>query len=337
MSAYRVGVLGLHHDHIWDNLPDLFESAHVELVGVADANLSLLDEAAKYGCPGYLEYAELIEKEEPDAVLVYASNRGGAELAVDALRRGIHVMIEKPMAADVAGADGMLSAAAEGEARLMVNWPFAWWPQMQKAIDLALGGAIGRIWQVKYRAAHQGPAELGCTPYFCEWLFDEHLNGGGALMDYCCYGAVLARVLLGQPEGVTGVQGSFRREVLDVEDNAILVMSYPKAMATSEASWSQIGKLTAYTTVIYGEEGTLLVEPEGGGRLLKATAQDEEGIELTVAEPEPHLASGSAHFIWGIHSGEPFMPLCDPETCRDAQAILAAGQASAGVGATVSL
>jgi predicted dehydrogenase len=337
MSAYRVGVLGLHHDHIWDNLPDLFERGDVELVGVADPNMPLLEEAAKFGCPGYLEYGELIEREEPDAVLVYASNRTGAELAVDVLRRGIHVMIEKPMAADLAGAEAMLAAAAEGEARLMVNWPFAWWPQMQVAIELALGGEIGRLWQVKYRAAHQGPEELGCTPYFCEWLFDERLNGGGALMDYCCYGGVLARVLLGEPTSVTSVQGSFRKERLGVEDNAIIVMSYPQAMATSEASWSQVGKLTAYTTAIYGEGGTLVAEPGTGGRLLKATAKDEAGTELPVEEAKPHLVSGPAHFLWGIASGEPYMPLCDPENCRAAQAILAAGQESAREGVSVAL
>jgi predicted dehydrogenase len=337
MTACRVGVLGLHHDHIWDNLPDLVETSHAELVGVADTNPLLLEEASKFGCPGYLDYRELIENEAPDAVLVYASNRTGAELAVDALRRGIHVMIEKPMAADLPGAEAMLAAAAEGEARLMVNWPFAWWAQMQKAIEMALDGEIGRLWQVKYRAAHQGPEELGCTPFFCEWLFDEHLNGGGALMDYCCYGSVLARVLLGQPKRVTGIEGRFRRDALAVEDNAILVMTYPRGMATSEASWSQIGKLTAYATAIYGEEGTLLVEPGQGGRLMKATASDEAGSEVSVEPPEPHLDSAVGHFLWGIRSGGAFMPLCDPEFGRDAQAILAAGQESARRDASVSL
>ena len=71
---------------------------------------------------------------------------------------------------------------------------------------MAQAGEIGQLWQVKYRAAHQGPVELGCSRQFCEWLYDEELNGAGALMDYCCYGAVLAEVLLGKPDQVTGIK-----------------------------------------------------------------------------------------------------------------------------------
>lgn len=325
----------MHHDHVWDHLPDLFQNAHAELVGVADPNGALLDEAAKFGCPGYREYGELIEKESPDAVLVFASNRVGAELAVDALSRGIHVMIEKPMAADLAGAEAMLVAAEKGDARLMVNWPFAWQPSLQRGIELALNGEIGRLWQVRYRAAHRGPAELGCTPYFCEWLFDEHLNGGGALMDYCCYGSVLARVLLGQPERVTGVEGRYRKDRLPVEDNAILLMSYPEAMAIAEGSWSEVGNLTAYAAVIHGEEGTILVEPGAGGRLIRASLEAEDGSELEVGDVAGEMSSGTAHFLWGIETGEPFMPLCDARNCRDAQAILGAGRESAADGASV--
>ena len=79
---------------------------------------------------------------------------------------------------------------------------------MQHALDLAQSGEIGEVWQVRYRAAHQGPKEMGASEYFCDWLYDPNRNGGGALMDYCCYGAVLSRVLLGRPHSVTAVTGN---------------------------------------------------------------------------------------------------------------------------------
>lgn len=334
---YRVGILGLHHDHVWDHFPDLLKSEQVELVGAADPNQELLDKAEKYVGQGYRDYLDLLEAELPDAVLIFSSNRGGADLAVTALERGVHVMIEKPMAADLVGADAMLAAAEVGKARLMVNWPFAWQPALQRGIELALAGEIGRLWQVRYRAAHRGPEELGCTAFFCEWLFDEHLNGGGALMDYCCYGSVLARVLLGQPEQVMGVEGRFRKAPVGVEDNAILVMSYPAGMAIAEASWSEVGSLTAYVTAIHGEDGTILVEPGSGGRLIKATLGDSQGRELDASDPPPELRSGTAHFLWGIETGEKYMPLCDPVNCRDAQAILGAGRRSARSGSGVAM
>ena len=329
-SPLRVGVLGLHHDHIWSNLEELSGLDDGQLVAAADPNQPLLDRVKnEHGCTVYSDYREMLDQESLDAVYVFVSNREGAKLCVDAARRGLHVMVEKPMAADLAGAEAMLEEATTNQVRLMVNWPFVWWAQLQHAINLARSGEIGRIWQVKYRAAHQGPAEVGCTEYFCNWLYDEHLNGGGALMDYCCYGSVLASVLLGKPEAVSGLEGNLCKKELSVEDNAMLVLRYPEAIATTEASWTQVGKLTAYVTAIYGETGTLLVEPRDEGGLLKATNECQEGEPIHAPELPPHLRSASAHFIWAIRTGGEFHPLCDPIHGRDAQAILEAGRKAA--------
>lgn len=337
-SPTRIGVLGLHHDHVWSNLEELAALENGTLIAAADPNKPLLEQVrSAHGCELHSDYETLLNRDDIDAVYIFASNRTGAELAVEAARRGKHIFIEKPMAADLAGADAMLSAARDAGVRLMINWPFAWWAQMQHAIRLAQSGDIGRVWQVKYRAAHQGPAEMGCTRYFCDWLYDPHLNGGGALMDYCCYGSILSRVLLGRPESVFGMDGNLCKKSLPVEDNAMLVLRYPDAMATSEASWTQIGKLSSYLTIIYGETGTLLVEPRDGANLLKATNDDETGSEIDVPEAAPELRSGSAHFLHAIQTGAPFQPLCDPENCRDAQAILEAGRRSAKTRTEVAL
>ena len=153
----------------------------------------------------------------------------------------------------------------------MVNWPFVWWPQLQKAMAMAQAGEIGKLFSVKYRSAHAGPKELGCTPHFYNWLYDAHLNGAGALMDYGCYGSALARYLLGQPSRVTGVAGRLQKDYITLEDNAVIVMQYPRAIAITEASWTQIGHLTSYFATIYGSDGTLVVEPGSKGRLLLAT------------------------------------------------------------------
>lgn len=334
----HIGVLGLHHDHIWDNLKELAPLANGKLVAAADPNEPLREQVkGEYGCNVYDDYQTLLEHDQIDAVYVYASNREGAELAVEAANRGKHVMVEKPMAADLAGAQAMLDAAETNNVRLMINWPFAWWSQMQHAIRIAQAGEIGRLWQVKYRAAHQGPVEMGCTKFFSDWLFNDHLNGGGALMDYCCYGSVLSRVLLGQPDSVIGLEANLCKKDLPVEDNAMLVLRYPAAMATSEASWTQIGKLSSYLTTIYGEEGTLLIEPREGAKLFKATHDQEQGVEVEVPEAAPELKSASAHFLWAIETGGDLNPLCDPNNCRDAQEILERGRTAAKEKREVSL
>ena len=215
----------------------------------------------------------------------------------------------------------------------MVNWPFAWWPQMQTAIRMSLDGQIGDVWQVRYRAAHAGPKELGCSEFFCEWLFDPERNGpGGAYMDYCCYGALLARVLLGIPKTVSAVGGRFVRTDIDVEDNAILTMKYHNGLAVSEGSWTQIGKLSAYTTIIYGTRGTLQVEPRHDGRLFLADVTDEEGHEVPVVDPANGMRTATDHFTACLDSGQPFWELCHEQQGADTQAILEAGARSLSSG-----
>jgi predicted dehydrogenase len=338
-TKLRIGVLGMTHDHVWSNLRDLQQSSLGELVAAADPNAELLEKIQnEYDCPEvFADYTEMLDAMELDAVYIFGDNATGADLAEYAADSGLHVLTEKPMAADLDGAQRMLAAARRSGVTLMVNWPFAWWPQLQKAFQLAQAGEIGQLFQTKYRSAHAGPKELGCTPYFYNWLYDASLNGAGALMDYCCYGAALARYLLGQPSRVTGVVGHCLKDYVTVDDNAVLVMQWPRAIAISEASWTQIGHLTSYHATIYGSEGTLHVEPGDKGRLLLANREHEDGIEIQV-DPLPEEArNATSYFLSRIQQGLPVEGLCSAEVSRDAQEILEAGLLSAREGERVSL
>jgi predicted dehydrogenase len=336
-KTYRIGVLGLSHDHVWDTLRELRQTGRGTLVAAADPHLELRDQVRQeHGCAVYPDCEMLLDREQLDAVFIYADNASGADLTEQAAGRGLHVLIEKPMAADLRGADRMLAAARQNNVRLMVNWPFAWWPQMQHALRLARQGTVGALWQVKYRAAHAGPRELGCSKFFCDWLYDPKRNGAGALMDYCCYGAALARCLLGTPSRVLATAGRLCKEDILMEDNGIIIMSYPHALAVAEGSWTQIGNLTAYMTAIYGTKGTLLVEPRQGGRLLLATAEQPEGRPLEVPAIEGG-ATASAHFLSCLESGQPIFELCSDRVARDAQEILEAGLQAARLGHEVPL
>lgn len=335
---FRIGVIGLTHDHIWGVLADLRTQPGVELVGVADTHRPLVERAkAEYGCVTYREAALFVEREQLDAVYLFGDNASAVEAAELAAKKGLHILVEKPMASDLAGADRMLAAARQNNVRLMINWPFAWLPQLQHALALAAAGEIGDIWQVKYRAAHQGPREHGCSEYFCDWLYDVDRNGGGALIDYCCYGALLSRALMGLPARVTGVTGRCLKEDILVEDNAVVVMSYPRGLSISEGSWTQIGNLTQYVATIYGSRGILQVEPRTSGRLLKATAEEPEGVVVPLPEQPAALRSTTAHFVDCVRSGREFQLLCQARVGRDAQEILEAALLSSDSGGEVSL
>lgn len=335
----RIAVLGLTHDHVWGNLEQLAEFSNAELVGAADPNQPLLAEVDElYKVPTYPSFDQLLnEQTQLDAVWLFSDNATNVELCELAASRGLHVMVEKPMAHTLDGADRMLAAVRQNNVRLMINWPFAWWPQLQQAIRIAQSGGIGEIWQVKYRAAHAGPRELGCSDYFCDWLYDAERNGAGAIIDYCCYGALLARVLLGMPSRVFGSRSRLRKEDILVDDNGLIVMSYPRATAISEGSWTQIGNLSSYVTMIYGTNATLMIEPRHGGRLLRATEEEPDGVEVPVNDSQPHERSSIANFVHGVTSGDPFAVLCQDRPCRDAQEILESAIQSGDSGAEVSL
>lgn len=335
----RVGVLGLTHDHVWGNLDDLVDSELGELVAAADVNPELLERVQEeYDCQHAFEYYEtMLDEMSLDAVYIFADNATGTDLAVMAADRGLHIMTEKPMAATLEGANRMLAAAAGAGVELMVNWPFAWSAGLQEAMSIARSGGIGEIFSVKYRAAHAGPKELGCSPYFYEWLYDGELNGAGALMDYCCYGAALTRYVAGPPSRVTGVTGNLQKEYITLEDNAVIIMQGPRAISTSEASWTQIGHLTSYVAVFYGSDGTLVVEPGDDGRVLLATREEEDGVEIDVPLPPPEQRSATDYFLGCIASGTPVEGLCSARVGRDAQEILEAALISARTGASVSL
>lgn len=333
----KVGVMGLTHDHAWGNLAELEESSLGRLVAAADPNLPLLEKASlTTSCERtYTNPDEMMAEESLDAIYIFGDNKSGAELAVRALEASLPVLAEKPMAATLKGADAMLAASSAGNVPLVVNWPFAWWPQLQHAFSLVEEGALGRIFSTKYRSAHNGPKALGCTPYFYGWLYDNELNGAGALMDYCCYGAALSRAVMGLPSRVTGVMNRCVHDFVAQEDNAIIVMSYSAGMSVTEASWSQIGHLTSYTGSFYGTEATLVIH--NNGRLQLADARHDEGIDLEVPAVPSHWTNATACFLNHIVSGTPIMPLCSARVGRDAQEILEAGIVSGKSGQSVSL
>lgn len=333
----RIGILGLTHDHIWGNLRDLNASTLGDLVAAADPNAELLDKIQnEYNCPQVFDsYETMLDEVALDAVYVFSDNATGVTLTEMAAQHGLHVLVEKPMASTLAGAIRMLAAVRTANVSLMINWPFAWLPGLYKAIMMAQAGEIGDIFSTKYRAAHAGPKELGCSPYFYNWLYDADLNGAGALMDYCCYGAALACYLLGQPSRVTGVAGHLLKDYITLDDNAMIIMQWARAMAVTEASWTQSGHLTSYVAVIYGSEGTLVVEPQG--RVLLANQDHDEGIEIEVPNLPDEMQNATAYFLSHINENKPIKGLCSAEVGRDAQEILEAGMMSARQGQVISL
>jgi len=275
----RLAVAGLTHGHVWGLLEQWAAQPEVELIAVADPT-PLLENARARFQRAYADWQRMLDAESPDVVLACADNRTSAAIAIAAMQRGAHVMVEKPMAADLADAEQMLETARATNRMLMINWPTRWNPAIDALLERARSGEFGAVFEFRFRAGHAGPREIGCDPYFVEWLYDEQRNGAGALADFACYGAVMSAYLLGEPLQVVGTRGNLTKDYPISDDNAVLIARYPKAIAVIEATWSQIGADGAPNPIVYGTEATAGVI-DGKLRIHR------RGAEPTLETPPP--------------------------------------------------
>jgi predicted dehydrogenase len=337
MKTYRLGVAALVHDHVWGELRHWQQTGRVEIVAAGDVHERLRQKIHnEYGVPTvYDSWQEMIaaEGDRLDIVQIAAENSVHAEIAEAAAAYGCHIITEKPMAATLAQADRMVAAAQKAGVQLMVNWPTAWSPAWQELIRRIQAGEIGQVRYLKYRSAHNGPKEIGCDETFWGWLYDEEKNGGGALMDYCCYGSALCALLLGTPQKVTGLRAVLAKDYPIPDDNALIAMQYAGAFGVAEASWTQVTGYVAANPQAYGSEGAIALT---GGKLhLLHPGKPLEIIEP--AELQAPFRSAPEYLLNCLDHDQPVEGLCSAAVGRAAQQILEAGKRAADTGIAQSL
>lgn len=334
-KTYRVGVASMVHDHVWGELRHWKALPNVEIVAAADPNAPLREQIHReFGVTRlYSSWQEMLEKEELDIVQAASENATAVDIVEAAAARGLHVVSEKPMSARLDQANRMVAAAEKAGTQLMINWPTAWSPAVVGMVRLIRDGAVGEPFYFKYRAAHNGPKEIGCSEYFWKWLYDEKLNGAGALMDYCCYSADMCAFLFGLPRRVTGIRGVLAKDYPVPDDNAIMLFQYDRVFGVAEACWTQKAWTAGPNPLCYGAEGWIGVS--GGKIVLQRPGKSEGTIE---PEPLPEgERSGPEYLITCLEAGKPVEGMCSARVSRDAQEMLEAGLVSADTGQAISL
>jgi predicted dehydrogenase len=241
----RIGVVGLVHAHVhW--ILGRAKADDIEIVGIAEPNRELaLQFSKQHGYSMDLVSStieEMISKAKPDAVVAFNSIYDHLKTVEYCAPRGIHVMVEKPLAVSMDHASKMLALADKHKIKLLVNYETTWYGSNKRAFELVnQEKKIGDIRKIVFHTGHEGPIEIGCNKEFLEWLTDPVKNGGGALMDFGCYGANVATWLMqGQtPVSVSAVTQQIKPELYPkVEDEATIVVTYPSAQVIIQASWN---------------------------------------------------------------------------------------------------
>ncbi len=241
-KPFRIGIAGLTHTHVHG----LLTRAHdgdIEIVGIAEPNRDLAERFLKrHNLPLTLVYPsldEMLEKTNPEAVTAFNSTYEHLEVVKKCAPKKIHVMVEKPLAVSLDHALQMEALAKKFGIQLITNYETTWYGS-NSAVQETLA-QLGDIRKMVVHDGHQGPKEIGVNKEFLEWLTDPVKNGGGALMDFGCYGANLMTWLMHgeKPLAVMAVTQQIKPDVYPkVDEEATIIVTYLKAQGIIQASWN---------------------------------------------------------------------------------------------------
>jgi predicted dehydrogenase len=283
----RLAVAGLTHGHVsW--ILGRKEKSDAVMVGIYEPNTELAQRLAKrYGLSNDLFYTDLgkmLDAVKPEALVAFGSIYEHMAAVEAAAPRGIHVMVEKPLASNLQHAIKMEQLAKKYNIILLTNYETSWYPTTEKTYQLVHdSNFVGSIRKVVIHDGHEGPKEINVSKEFFGWLTDPVQNGGGAIVDFGCYGANLMTYLMkGQePIAVTAVTHQYKPSIYPkVDDDATIVVDYPNAQCIIQASWNW--PFSRKDMEVYGETGYLISANNTSMRLRnKSTVKQEQTRTIT--------------------------------------------------------
>jgi predicted dehydrogenase len=338
----RVGVASLTHSHVHWILgrPD---RGDIELVGISEANEDL---ARRFTQRHNLDYelvypslTEMLDAVQPEAVTAFGSIYEHLEVVRQCAPRGIHVMVEKPLAVSMEHAREMDSLARAHNIQLLTNYETTWYATHHEAYQMIKEeDRIGALRKIVVHDGHPGPKAIGVNSEFMDWLGDPALNGGGAVVDFGCYGANLITWLMEgrRPTSVLAVTQHFQPEAYPkVDDEATIIVTYPETQGIVQASWNW--PFSRKDMHIYGQTGYIYCD----NRSQMRTRLSEKEPEETVKFPErPAPYDDPFAYLAGVVRGKikpaPYA-LSSLENNLIVVEILDAARESAGTGKAIVL
>lgn len=185
-----------------------------------------------------------------DAVIVSTPPHLHEEACCRALKRGLHVLVEKPLSNTVDGGQRIVDAALAADRVLAVGFNLRYYPFVKFLKNAIDEGRIGRLDHIRVFGGHDG-----LHNFRADWQYKAPESGGGAMMDIGIHMTDLARYVLGEVTSVYGFMSESIWHVAGSEDNAVAVFLSPHGIpATYHATWSEWKGYTTYVEA-YGTHG----------------------------------------------------------------------------------
>jgi predicted dehydrogenase len=257
----------------------------IQIVGIAEAKQ---DVARRYAGQFKLDPSlfetdlhRTLETRKPDAVMGFSDTFDHKQIVEVCAAHKVPVMLEKPLAVSNEHARAIDQAARKAGIAVLVNYETTWYPSVHQIRAMTQEGQIGEITKIVVRDGHQGPKEIGVQPEFLAWLSDPIRNGAGALFDFGCYGANIATWLLdgALPLTVSAVAQALKPHIYaKVDDEATIVLSYPKTQVIIQASWNW--PYSRKDMDVYGTRGYVLAPDR---QTLQVRVGDRPETRITVS------------------------------------------------------
>jgi scyllo-inositol 2-dehydrogenase (NADP+) len=287
----RLAIVGLVHGHVRGFLDRLRGRTDVQLVGLVDPDAALRESyRQRYALAPEILHATteaMLAAARPQAVAVFTSTYDHPAVVEACAARGVHVMMEKPLAVSMEHARRIAEAATRGRIQVLVNYETTWYSSNRAVFRAVQDGALGPVRKMVAHDGHRGPQEIGVQPEFLKWLTDPVLNGGGALTDFGCYGANLFTWLMGnaRPVSVSAVTQTFKPAVYPrVDDEATIVVTWAAAVGIIQASWNW--PFDRKDLEVYGGTGQALTVKREAVRLRLAGKDEAEVPSPPLVAPE---------------------------------------------------
>ncbi len=341
-SPLKIGIVGLVHDHVHGIL-NRSGQTDIEIVGIVEPNQSLAQKYAKrYGFSMDIVYDDLesmLEATKPQAVTAFNTIYDHLKVVEVCAPRGIHVMVEKPLAVSLAHARQMEKLARQHQIHLLTNYETTWYASNHEVYRLVQEEkAIGSPRKIVVHDGHPGPKEIGVSEEFLEWLTDPKWNGGGALMDFGCYGAnLITWFMQGQrPTSVTAVTQQIKPDIYPkVDDEATIVITYPQMQGVIQASWNwPVGRKDME---VYGQTGYIHTVD---GTAMRLRLQEKSAEKSSQAPERKHPYDDPFTYLAAVVKGEVKVKPTDLSSLENnmvVMEILEAARESASTGKTVKL
>jgi predicted dehydrogenase len=213
--------------------------------------------AGVHGAQAASSWADAVERKDVDIVIVATTNDALVPLALAAIERGKHVLVEKPAARTAAEVSRVIEAARNARVLVRVGFNHRYHPALLKALALVRDGAVGELMFLRGRYGHGGR-----PGYDREWRADPQRAGGGELMDQGVHMIDLARCFLGEFDDVRGFAPTYYWD-MPVDDNAFMLLRTRDGRAAflhvSCTEWKNL-----FSLEVYGRSGKLQVDGLGG-------------------------------------------------------------------------